>query len=140
MENVIWWLVFARGALGLVFMVIAMQMVFWSRDELLIRKLRSENGMQSEILKGQVRFGWSRVGRLFLLGASATLALPFVIRPGATYRWPQVVASALVLLLTFIDVIDVVMKWRERDRLLSMAENYRRKTKAEGGKPDEVHG
>lgn len=131
----IWTLVWARALLGTLFILIALQMVLHARDELTIRVFKGQNGIEAEILKGQIRFGWLRVGSLTLLTISAWLSAPFVGRHGATYRWPQVIASAFVFVLLLIDGTSAVLKWRERDRLLRMARNYRRKTEAEGGDP-----
>lgn len=131
----VWWLVLTRAVLASVFMVIGIQMVTYAREELAIRKSNGNNGMQSEILKGQIRFSWLRVIALFLLGASAWLGLPFVGRFEYAYKWPQVLASSFVLFLAVLEALGVYFKWRERGKLLWMARNYREKTQAEGGRP-----
>lgn len=129
----VWILVLFRALFGCLFCVISIQMVRWAEAELTIRRTRGENGMQEEILLGQIRFGWLSVARLFLLGASAWLSLPFVGHLGLEYRWQHVVAASLVFLLTLMDSAYVYLKWRERSRLLAMAREYRKKTQAEGG-------
>lgn len=134
MVTIVWWLVCARAVLGSIFAVIGVQMVLYARDERTIRRARGDNGMQDEILTGQMRLGWLYVVRLGLLATSAGLALPFIGYVSRMYRWQQVVASSFVLVLTLIDVGALIMKWQERSRLLWMAADYRRKTKAEGGR------
>jgi hypothetical protein len=133
MVTVLWWLVLARALIGTLFLIIGIQMILHARDEIVLRAAKGQNGMEAEILKGQVRFGWLRAGALAILASSAWLSLPFVGRT-PLYRWPQIVASALVLLLTCMEAVGVFLKWRERGRLLWMARDYRKKTTAEGGR------
>ena len=120
----VWFMVGIRAIVGTVAFFISVQMVFYAVGERALRMSQGRNGMQLEILTGQVRLGLARVITVFLLTGSAWLSWPFVSQGRVVYHWQQVVASSFVLMLMLIEFVAAVWKWRERDRLLYMAEKY----------------
>ncbi len=126
-RSTVWLIVIARALVGTVFIVIAVQMVLWSRDELAIRAAKGKNGMQAEILTGQIRAGWRKVLRLSLLTIPSWLQLWSVANPATVITGRSVVINIFFTLLMAVDVYGLISQWLERDRLLWLARLYQQK-------------
>lgn len=125
-RDVVWLIVVQRALMGSVFMAIAVRMVLWSRDELTIRAAKGKNGMQAEILKGQIKSGWRKVLRIALLTIPSFLQWWGVHHQSpSVYTTRAVVINLFFTLLMAVDVYGLISQWLERGRLLWLARNYR---------------
>ena len=121
----VWLIVLERAAMGTIFIVVAVRLVLWSRDELTIRQIRGKNGMQAEILKGQIKSGWRKVLRLGLLTVPSWLQLWAVLNTRNQITMRNVVINLFFTALMAVDIYGLISQWLERNRLLWMARNYR---------------
>lgn len=127
----VWFLILLRATTGVAALALCAELIRRLNREKLTRELLGENGMQTEILDGEIRSLFSEAKWLFAMWLTSFVRLAFAVhnwligRDMRTWDMGDMFGSLIVLSFTLHSAWVVWCKRRERVRLFDMARRIR---------------